>query len=102
MSRCVSWLSDTGVTVGQSADGTIDVDDETFLKCCVTWAEEALSVAERVAYPIMIKASEGGGGKGVRKALKGGHPHMYQQADEVKGHPSSDAPVQQRGTSRSR
>ena len=85
---CVSW-SGTGVTVEKSADGKIDVDDETFLKCCVTSAEEALSVAEKVGYPIMIKASEGGGGKGVRKALSGADiPSMYQQvADEVKGSP---------------
>jgi acetyl-CoA carboxylase/biotin carboxylase 1 len=52
-------------------------------------AEEALEVAERVGYPIMIKASEGGGGKGVRKANeKSQIPIMYQQvADEVKGSP---------------
>ncbi|KKF41066.1 acetyl-CoA carboxylase biotin carboxylase subunit [Streptococcus uberis] len=30
-------------------------------------AEEARAVAERVGYPIMLKASAGGGGKGIRK-----------------------------------
>lgn len=30
-------------------------------------AEEAQAVAERVGYPIMLKASAGGGGKGIRK-----------------------------------
>jgi acetyl-CoA carboxylase biotin carboxylase subunit len=29
-------------------------------------AEEALATAERVGYPVMLKASEGGGGKGMR------------------------------------
>jgi biotin carboxylase len=50
---------------------------------------EALEVAERVGYPIMIKASEGGGGKGVRKAIQASEVEgMYQQvADEVKGSP---------------
>ncbi|MBM7636465.1 acetyl-CoA carboxylase biotin carboxylase subunit [Streptococcus saliviloxodontae] len=30
-------------------------------------AEEALEVAERLGYPVMLKASAGGGGKGIRK-----------------------------------
>ena len=30
-------------------------------------AEEALKVADRIGYPIMLKASAGGGGKGIRK-----------------------------------
>ena len=30
-------------------------------------AEEALSIAERIGYPVMLKASAGGGGKGIRK-----------------------------------
>ena len=30
-------------------------------------AEEALSVADRIGYPVMLKASAGGGGKGIRK-----------------------------------
>ena len=32
---------------------------------CIS-AEEALAAAERVQYPVMLKASEGGGGKGIR------------------------------------
>ena len=39
-------------------------------RSCVNSAEEALEVATKVGYPIMIKASEGGGGKGVRKATE--------------------------------
>lgn len=30
-------------------------------------AEEALEIAERIGYPVMLKASAGGGGKGIRK-----------------------------------
>ncbi|AGY40927.1 acetyl-CoA carboxylase biotin carboxylase subunit [Streptococcus ilei] len=30
-------------------------------------AEEALEVADRIGYPVMLKASAGGGGKGIRK-----------------------------------
>ncbi|TWT16486.1 acetyl-CoA carboxylase biotin carboxylase subunit [Streptococcus sp. sy010] len=33
----------------------------------VTTSEEALQIAESVGYPVMLKASAGGGGKGIRK-----------------------------------
>jgi len=36
----------------------------------VKTAPDALECANRIGYPVMIKASEGGGGKGIRKVLK--------------------------------
>ena len=33
-------------------------------------AEEALEIAEKIGYPVMLKASAGGGGKGIRKVEK--------------------------------
>ncbi|WP_149555901.1 acetyl-CoA carboxylase biotin carboxylase subunit [Streptococcus cristatus] len=33
-------------------------------------SEEALKVAEKIGYPVMLKASAGGGGKGIRKVEK--------------------------------
>ena len=32
----------------------------------VTTEEECIAAAERIGYPVMLKASEGGGGKGIR------------------------------------
>ena len=35
-------------------------------KAMVTTVDEALAAANRIGYPVMLKASEGGGGKGIR------------------------------------
>lgn len=32
----------------------------------MTTLDEALAAANRIGYPVMVKASEGGGGKGIR------------------------------------
>lgn len=45
-------------------EGTIPA--ETFRKAQVTTLDEALAAANRIGYPVMVKASEGGGGKGIR------------------------------------
>jgi len=47
-----------------NSEGTIP--DEIFRKAQVTTIEEAIDAANRIGYPIMLKASEGGGGKGIR------------------------------------
>jgi hypothetical protein len=86
---CISW-SGSGVDVVADAEGKVtSMEDATFARACVNTAEEAVEVAERVGYPIMIKASEGGGGKGVRKAKCRADiiPMFRQVADEVKGSP---------------
>ncbi|KAK4531784.1 hypothetical protein CCYA_CCYA09G2641 [Cyanidiococcus yangmingshanensis] len=42
------------------------VDEDVYRRACVTNADEARAAADRIGYPVMIKASEGGGGKGIR------------------------------------
>ena len=37
---------------------------------CIDSAEEAMAWAEKVGYPVLIKASAGGGGKGMRRVYK--------------------------------
>lgn len=67
---CMDW-SGTGIdeTV-LSADGYVTVSDEVYQQACVSDAEDGLLKADKVGYPVMIKASEGGGGKGIRMVSK--------------------------------
>ncbi|NXX75159.1 ACACB carboxylase, partial [Urocolius indicus] len=45
----------------------ISIPLETYEQGCVKDVEEGLEVAKKIGYPLMIKAAEGGGGKGIRK-----------------------------------
>ena len=42
--------------------------------------EDGLEAAKRIGFPVMIKASEGGGGKGIRKATNAEEfPNLFRQ-----------------------
>ena len=43
------------------------IPDEIYREACVYTTEEAIASCQVVGYPAMIKASWGGGGKGIRK-----------------------------------
>ncbi|TFK71374.1 acetyl CoA carboxylase [Pluteus cervinus] len=50
-----------------SPQGFVTVPDKVYADACVTSVEQGLKKAEEIGWPVMIKASEGGGGKGIRK-----------------------------------
>jgi len=47
--------------------GQVVVADNVYRKTCVTSVEEGLERAQQIGFPVMIKASEGGGGMGIRR-----------------------------------
>eukprot|EP00931_Biecheleriopsis_adriatica_P068099 TRINITY_DN4212_c0_g1_i3.p1 TRINITY_DN4212_c0_g1~~TRINITY_DN4212_c0_g1_i3.p1 ORF type:complete len:2077 (+),score=502.62 TRINITY_DN4212_c0_g1_i3:244-6231(+) len=61
---CIPWNGDL-ITAEIQADGSIP--QEPFKKACLQTLEEAKACAARIGYPVVLKASEGGGGKGIRK-----------------------------------
>ncbi|EGO20512.1 hypothetical protein SERLADRAFT_452608 [Serpula lacrymans var. lacrymans S7.9] len=63
----MAW-SGTGISdTVLSEQGFVTVPDKAYHDACVTSVEEGLKKAEQIGWPVMIKASEGGGGKGIRK-----------------------------------
>jgi len=64
---CIPW-SGTGVDQVEIDDNNIvTVADDIYSKGCVTSVQEGLEAARKIGFPVMVKASEGGGGKGIRK-----------------------------------
>ncbi|KAM6049505.1 acetyl-CoA carboxylase 1 isoform 2-T3 [Chlamydotis macqueenii] len=67
----------------------LNVPQELYEKGYVKDADDGLRAAEEVGYPVMIKASEGGGGKGIRKVNSADDfPNLFRQVQaEVPGSP---------------
>lgn len=63
--NCVEW-SGSDVTISQTSAENISIDAQTYNSACINSIESLQLAAARIGYPLMIKASEGGGGKGIR------------------------------------
>eukprot|EP00930_Biecheleria_cincta_P026767 TRINITY_DN18824_c0_g4_i1.p1 TRINITY_DN18824_c0_g4~~TRINITY_DN18824_c0_g4_i1.p1 ORF type:complete len:2184 (-),score=502.75 TRINITY_DN18824_c0_g4_i1:163-6714(-) len=82
----IPWSGD-GLKAELTADGTIP--SKTFDRACLSSASEALACAERIGFPVVLKASEGGGGKGIRMSSSKEEleQHFAQVQGEVPGSP---------------
>lgn len=58
----------------------LSVPSDLYRKGCVEDVDEGLKSANKIGFPVMIKASEGGGGKGIRKAENADDfPNLFRQ-----------------------
>jgi acetyl-CoA carboxylase/biotin carboxylase 1 len=81
----IAWNGDD-LRVDYQTEG---IPDDVYAQANVQTAEEAADCVARIGCPVMIKASEGGGGKGIRKVLNPAEvPSMFRQVQsEVPGSP---------------
>ncbi|KAF2868139.1 acetyl-CoA carboxylase [Massariosphaeria phaeospora] len=64
---CIPWSGEGVDTVKVDKHGIVTVEDHIYQKGCTKTHQEGLEVAKKIGFPVMVKASEGGGGKGIRK-----------------------------------
>uniref|UniRef100_A0AAX7SUC5 acetyl-CoA carboxylase n=1 Tax=Astatotilapia calliptera TaxID=8154 RepID=A0AAX7SUC5_ASTCA len=85
--------SGTGLTVDWPENNqkkkVVNVPHDLYELGCVQDVEHGMKAAEKIGYPIMVKASEGGGGKGIRKVNSADDfPNLFRQVQaEVPGSP---------------
>uniref|UniRef100_A0A8C7N825 acetyl-CoA carboxylase n=1 Tax=Oncorhynchus kisutch TaxID=8019 RepID=A0A8C7N825_ONCKI len=81
--------SGAGMSVPDQKKRIINVPPDLYELGCIHDVEAGLKAAEVVGYPVMVKASEGGGGKGIRKVnCADDFPNLFRQVQtEVPGSP---------------
>lgn len=87
---CIPW-SGTGVDTVHIDENTglVSVDDDVYQQGCCLSPEDGLAKAKEIGFPIMVKASEGGGGKGIRQVEREEDfiALYHQAANEIPGSP---------------
>lgn len=87
---CIPWSGSGIDTVHIDAkSGLVSVDDDVYRKGCCESPEDGLAKAKKIGFPVMIKASEGGGGKGIRQVEREEDfiSLYHQAANEIPGSP---------------
>ena len=64
---CIPWSGEGVDKVAVDKNGIVTVEDDVYDKGCTKTPQEGLEAARKIGFPVMVKASEGGGGKGIRK-----------------------------------
>ncbi|XP_074643040.1 acetyl-CoA carboxylase-like isoform X2 [Tubulanus polymorphus] len=87
-SLTVEWGGNQPTSVNARTDPVM-IPEDIYRKACVMNVDEGVEQALRIGFPVMIKASEGGGGKGIRKAENSDDfPNLFRQVqNEVPGSP---------------
>lgn len=65
------WSGDGLTETAINEHGFLEVPEHIYNQACVKTTAEGLEMAEKIGFPVMIKASEGGGGKGIRLVQEG-------------------------------
>jgi acetyl-CoA carboxylase/biotin carboxylase 1 len=86
---CIPWSGEGVDDVELDDKGIVTVRDDIYDKGCVHSPQEGLEAARKIGFPVMVKASEGGGGKGIRKVeSEEGFESLYNAAaSEIPGSP---------------
>ena len=84
---CIAWNGD-GLECKYSIE-VGKVPDDVYARANITNVEQCAREAQRIGFPVMVKASEGGGGKGCRKVTLGSElPAAFRAVQsEVPGSP---------------
>ena len=64
---CIPWSGEGVSQVKVDNNDIVTVEDHIYDKGCTHSPQEGLEAARKIGFPVMVKASEGGGGKGIRK-----------------------------------